>query len=129
MDDFVVAASMEMGEMPMEELENYFNKMDQDGNGMVDRREWKDAHRGGKEGHDGPDRNGKESKRTPQEYWDQFGPAAPETEMQYDQFMNGYRSTNPSASDEEIQGAYYMGDLNGSGSLNWREFENLFMIG
>jgi len=49
--------------------------------------------------------------------------------MQYDQFMNGYRSTNPSASDEEIQGAYYMGDLNGSGSLNWREFENLFMIG
>lgn len=30
---------------------------------------------------------------------------------------------------EEIQGAYYMGDLDNNGSLNYREFENLFDIG
>jgi hypothetical protein len=29
----------------------------------------------------------------------------------------------------KIQGAYYMGDLDNSGSLNYREFENLFDIG
>jgi hypothetical protein len=49
--------------------------------------------------------------------------------MYLPEFTTGYKSTNPEATDDEITGSFHIGDLNDSGSLNFREFENLFSIG
>jgi len=64
--------------------------------------------------------------REAMEYWDKYTVAG--TDMSYDQFAKGYRSEDPSISDDIIKQSWEMANVDGNDFLSREEFVMLFFM-